>query len=199
MVNDILYREYARPALDIPLLTALFSPRSIAVVGASSDPAKLGGRPVHYLKTLGYGGLILPVNGSGGMVQGLPAYRSVADLPETPEQALIIVPAPAVEAAVADCAARGTPVVQILSSGFADAGPEGEARQAKVMAIARGAGMRVVGPNALGAISVPDGLFATFSTTLDSMRFRPGHISFVTQSGSDTCAAHSAVRVSTII
>lgn len=195
MVNDILYREYARPALDIALLMALFSPRSIAVVGASSDPAKLGGRPVHYLKTLGYSGLILPVNGSGGMVQGLPAYRSVADLPETPEQALIIVPAPAVEAAVADCAARGTPVVQILSSGFADAGPEGEARQAKVMAIARGVGMRVVGPNALGTISVPDGLFATFTTTLDSMRFRPGHISFVTQSGALGSHAYAAANL----
>ncbi|WP_424138797.1 acetate--CoA ligase family protein [Roseomonas chloroacetimidivorans] len=177
------------------LRKALFRPDSIAIIGASSDPAKLGGRPVDYLKRFGFAGRIYPVNGSGGMVQGLPAFRSVADLPETPDQALVIVPAHAVEAALEACAARGILLVQVLSSGFAEEGPEGAARQERILALARRAGIRITGPNALGSVSVPDGLFATFTTTLDSMRFRPGRVAFVTQSGAFGSHAYACAHL----
>ena len=164
-------------------LAALFSPRSVALVGASSDPAKLGGRPLRNLLAFGYAGRIYPVNARATEVQGVKAYPSVAALPETVDQAIIVVPAPAVEAALADCAAKGVKIAQILSAGFAEVGGEGPAMQARVLDIARRAGMRITGPNALGSVSPGDKFFATFSGLLDTLRPEPGVVGVATQSG----------------
>lgn len=164
-------------------LAALFSPRSVALVGASSDPAKLGGRPLRNLLAFGYEGRIYPVNARAAEVQGVKAYPSVAVLPETVDQAIIVVPAQAVEAALADCAARGVKVAQILSAGFAEVGGDGTAMQARVVDIARRAGIRITGPNALGSVSPSDRFFATFSGLLDTLRPEPGVIGVATQSG----------------
>ncbi len=176
-------------------LEALFRPASIAVVGASSDPAKLGGRPLHNLLRLGYAGRVYPVNPAAAEVQGVRAWRSVADLPETPEQALVVVPANAVEAALEQCAAKGIRVVQILSAGFAEVGGEGAAMQARVVETARRAGMRITGPNALGSISPPDGFFATFSSSLATLRPPSGRIGFATQSGAFGSHAYAAASL----
>ncbi len=176
-------------------LEALFRPASIAVVGASSDPTKLGGRPLHNLLRFGYAGRVYPVHPTAAEVQGVRAWRSVTDLPETPEQALVVVPAKAVEAALGQCAAKGIRIVQILSAGFAEVGGEGAAMQARVVETARRARMRITGPNALGSISPPDGFFATFSGSLATLRPPAGRIGFATQSGAFGSHAYAAASL----
>jgi len=171
-------------------LELLFNPRSIAVVGASSDPTKLGGRPLHFLKTFGFRGRIFPVNPGSAEIQGLPAYSSVTDIPDELDHAVVVVPASLVERVVTECAAKGVKIVQILSSGFGEFGAEGRAKERRLVEIAKAAGMRLTGPNALGAVSPSNGLFATFSTSL-ALGVPPpaGSVSFATQSGAfGSCA-----------
>jgi acyl-CoA synthetase (NDP forming) len=99
-------------------LDLLFNPRSVAVIGASSDRNKLSGRTIHFLKTFGFKGKIFPVNPSAPEIQGLQAYPSVSAIPDAVDQAVIIVPAPRVEEAVRDCAKKGVKILLVLSSGF---------------------------------------------------------------------------------
>ncbi len=165
-------------------LDALFNPQSLAIVGASSDPKKLSGRAIHYMKTYGFKGKLYPVNPSSPEIQGLPAYPSVSDIPGTVDQAVIIVPSSRVEESLRDCAKKGVKVVQVLSSGFGEMGPEGKLAQDKLVEIARQAGMRMVGPNSLGALSPSNGLFATFSTSFArGSAPKAGKVAFITQSG----------------
>ena len=164
-------------------LETLFRPASVAIIGASSDPAKLGGRPLHNLLRYGYAGRIHPVNSNADEVQGLKAYRSVADIPGPVDQAVIVVPAPAVEGALAACAAKGIRIVQVLSSGFAEIGGDGAVLQQRLVDLARREGVRITGPNALGSISAPDNFFATFTGLLATVRPTAGRIAFATQSG----------------
>ena len=164
-------------------LEKMFRPKSVAVIGASGDPDKLGGRTLLHLKELGYKGRIYPINVSAKEVQGLRAWRCVADLPEVPDSALILLPAPMVEKALEECAAKGILHVQVLSSGFAEEGGDGLAMQERVVAVARRHGMRITGPNALGSISPPDGFFGTFSSLLATAQPRPGKVGIATQSG----------------
>ena len=164
-------------------LDGIFRPASIAVIGASSDPTKTGGRPVSLLRQHGFSGRILPVNPKGGEIQGLPAFASVADLPEVPDLALIAVPGAGALDAARACAERGVPAVTVLSAGFAEQGPEGEARQAELRAIADRTGMRVLGPNCLGTVSVPGRAIGTFSIALEGEMPAEGPVAIVSQSG----------------
>ena len=164
-------------------LDALFKPRSIAIFGASEDVTKIGGRPLQFLQKYGYRGAIYPINRKGGTVQSLQAYANVADLPEAPELAVMAVPPESVLEAVKDCAARGVRAVVILSSGFSEMGEAGSRLQAEIGQVARSSGMRVVGPNCLGAIGVADKSIATFSVALESAFPTAGHVGIVSQSG----------------
>ncbi|OWU84513.1 6-carboxyhexanoate--CoA ligase [Oceanicola sp. 22II-s10i] len=164
-------------------LEAIFRPCSIAVIGASSDHRKTGGRPVHLLKMHGFQGRIMPVNPKGGEIQGLPGYTGVADLPETPDLALIAVPGAGALEAAKDCAARGVPAVIVLSAGFAEQGPEGVERQRELRAVADRTGMRVLGPNCLGTVSVPEKAIGTFSVALETEMPSEGPVAIVSQSG----------------
>jgi acyl-CoA synthetase (NDP forming) len=164
-------------------LEKMFRPRSLAVIGASSDPEKLGGRTLLHLKELGYQGRLFPINVSGRDVQGLQSWKSVADLPETPDSALILLPAPAVATALEECAAKGIMHVQVMSSGFAEEGGEGVIMQDRLADTVRRTGLRITGPNCLGSISPPDSLFGTFSSLLATAKPPPGTVGVATQSG----------------
>ncbi|BEP51863.1 MULTISPECIES: acetate--CoA ligase family protein [Variovorax] len=164
-------------------LDALFKPRSIAIFGASDDVTKIGGRPLQFLQKYGYAGGIYPINRKGGLVQSLQAYASVAELPEVPELAVIAVPPAGVLDAVQDCAQRGVKAAVILSAGFSEMGEEGSRLQARIGEVARASGMRIVGPNCLGAIGVPDKSIATFSVALESSFPAAGSVGIVSQSG----------------
>jgi len=164
-------------------LEALLRPRSIAIIGASQDPTKIGGRPLHLLKRYGYAGKIYPINPRAAEVQGLKAYRSVMDVPDAPELALIAVEAEKAPDAVEQCAARGVRSVVVFSSGFAELGEAGAALQDRLRNAAQRTGMRVLGPNCLGAVSIADRSIATFSIVLEESLPIAGTLGIVSQSG----------------
>lgn len=164
-------------------IDAFFKANGIAIVGASDDITKIGGRPVHLLLKYGYKGRIYPVNPKGGQIQGITAYTSVRDLPTAPDMAVLAVPAEATAAALKDCAARGVRAVVVLSSGFAEAGAAGQVLQDELLGIARASGIRLLGPNCLGTISVVDGAIGSFSIVLEDNMPQAGNVGIVSQSG----------------
>lgn len=164
-------------------LTALFRPRSVAVIGASSDPNKIGGRPIHFLKKGRYRGAIYPVNRSAASVQGIGAFPSLQAIGREVDQAIIAVPAKLVLPALEQCVAARISAVQIFTAGFAEAGEEGRALQAKLVGLASANGVRLLGPNTLGIFGVADGFFGTFATALDGAWPRKGTVAIATQSG----------------
>ncbi len=165
-----------------PRLEALFAPQSIAIVGASANPLRIGGRPLRYLLDHGYRGVLYPVNPGRAEVQGCRAYPSLRDLPTVPDLALLCIGAAQVLPTLRDAAAIGVRSAVILAAGFAESGPEGQRRQAELAALARAAGMRLLGPNSLGYRNTNDGLLVTFATDVDS-GLLPGSLAVISQSG----------------
>ena len=164
-------------------LDALLRPASVAVIGASNDPTRIGGRPIRYLREAGFSGQVYPVNPRHQEVQGLPAFPHISDVPEAVDLAIVAVPAPSVVGTVEACAARGVRVAVIYSAGFAEMGAEGRRLQQRLGAIAAETGLRIVGPNCLGVYNSELGFFATFSTTLEDGFPAPGGVALVSQSG----------------
>ena len=164
-------------------LDALFAPGSVAVVGASSDRTRIGGRPIAYMLERGFKGAILPVNPNRREIQGLPAFATVADLPETPDTAIVAVPAPLAAAAIDQLGARGVRSAIMFTAGFAETGVPGATAQAEILAIARGHGMRLVGPNCLGLFNDRIGYYGIFSSSLEGGFPPPGRIGIASQSG----------------
>ena len=164
-------------------LRALLAPRSVAVVGASSDPARIGGRPVAYTLRAGFAGALYPVNPARETVQGLRAYPDLASIPGEVEFALLAVPAKALEGALDACAAKGVRAAVVFSAGFAEMGAEGAALQARLVAKARAAGLRLLGPNCLGLYNAAVGHCPTFTSFLQDGPPPPGRVGLITQSG----------------
>jgi acetate---CoA ligase (ADP-forming) len=164
-------------------LDPLLSPRSVALVGASENAARIGGRPLRYLSEGGFRGKLYPINPNRASVQGFAAYPSVASLPETPDVAILAVPAAATLQALKDCAERGVKAAIIFSAGFAETGDEGRRMQSQITDIARESKMRVLGPNCLGVFNVAAGYYGTFSAVLDAEFIAPGSVAVVSQSG----------------
>ncbi len=164
-------------------LTPLLSPRSVAILGASNDAARIGGRPLAYMLAQKFAGAIYPVNPNRAEVQGVKAYPSVAALPETPDVAIIAVPAEFAVQAVEDLAKRGTKGALMFTAGFAEVDAIGEAVQDRMVAIARAHGMRLLGPNCLGVFDARTSYYATFSSSFDSGWPVLGRIGIASQSG----------------
>jgi acetate---CoA ligase (ADP-forming) len=166
------------------LLGALVSPASIALVGASNSEGKLTARPMRFLRRHGYAGRIYPVNPARETVLGEKAWPSVSAIPEKIDFAYILVDAdPAIEA-LKDCAAAGVKVAAILADGFAEAGEEGERRQAEVQRIASEAGMLLIGPNSMGVVHTPAGFAATTNAAFGAEEIGRGRLAVISQSGS---------------
>lgn len=164
-------------------LDALLRPASVAVIGASNDRTRIGGRPIRYLLAAGYGGRVYPVNPKHRTVQGIPAFPRIDDVPEAVDLAVVAVPAPSVLPTVEACAARGVRAAVIFSAGFAEAGPAGRRLQQGLREIAAASGLRIVGPNCLGVYNSEIGCFTTFSTTMEDGFPAPGGVGLVSQSG----------------
>jgi len=164
-------------------LEAIFQPRSIAILGASTDAAKIGGRPAAFLRKYGYPGAVYPVNPRATEVQGYPCYASVADLPEVPDLVIVALSAEVVPDALAECAARGVKGAVVFSSGFSEMGEAGEALQRRIRSIAHETGLRVLGPNCLGAVSVVERAISTFSIVVENAMPSAGPVGIVSQSG----------------
>lgn len=168
---------------DFASIGALIQPRSVAVIGASADPSRIGGRPIRWMLEAGYAGRIFPVNPGRTEVQGLTAHASIADLPEVPEAAILAVPAAHVAGALAELGQRGTRAAIVFSSGFAEMGEAGAAEQARLVATARRHGLRILGPNSLGLFNGRTRFYASFTTTFETGWPHDGGISVVSQSG----------------
>ena len=176
-------------------LHGLFEPQTVAILGASSNPNKLGGRPIRFLRDGGFQGKVYPVNSRNAEIQGYPAFASIKDIPGPVDQAIIILPAAACQAALEECGEKGVKVVQLFSSGFAEVGPEGVLAQKQLVVTAKRYGMRLLGPNCLGVVSVVNRFFATFSTALEALTPSPGTIAIATQSGAfGSCAYSIAIQ-----
>jgi acyl-CoA synthetase (NDP forming) len=171
------------PRTSFASLTPLLAPRSIAVLGASGDPTRIGGRPIAYMLEKGFKGAIYPVNPNRPEVQGLKAYATVADLPEPPDVAIVAIPAASAVPAIEALAKRGTRGALVFTAGFAEVDEAGAAMQAQMVAAARAHGMRLLGPNCLGAFDGRTHYYATFTASLDSGYPIPGRIGIASQSG----------------
>jgi acyl-CoA synthetase (NDP forming) len=169
---------------DVELGNKLFRPRTVALVGASADPSKINFRPLRYLREAGYDGQILPINPGRKEIGGLPAHADLASVPGPIDHAFIMVPAPAVEAVIRQCAQKQVPVATIFSSGFAERGEEGRALQRRIVEIAREGGVRLLGPNCIGLINIHGRLPLTTNAAVAEERLLPGSISVISQSGS---------------
>jgi acyl-CoA synthetase (NDP forming) len=165
-------------------LESVLDPRCIAVVGASDDPDKIGGRPFVHLARNGYAGPILAVNPNRTEVQGLPSFPDVASLPEVPDVAIVAVPGEAAIRAVADLAAAGTEVAVVMASGFGEVGEAGRVLEGRLRQAALDGGMRIVGPNSMGVCNFATGAVLTFTTALLEVPPVPGPVAVVSQSGS---------------
>ena len=182
------------PARRFGSLDLLLAPRSVAVIGASADPVRIGGRPIATMLARGFSGRILPVNPKRADVQGLPAFPSVADLPETPDAAIVAVPGDAAVAAIDQLAERGTKAAIVFTAGFAEMDAGGAALQARMTAAAQAHGMRLLGPNCLGLFNARVGYFPIFSSSLENGWPLPGRIGIASQSGAYGTHIFAAAR-----
>jgi acyl-CoA synthetase (NDP forming) len=164
-------------------LRELLHPRSVAVFGASEDKAKFGGRILYYLRRHGYAGRILPINPRREEIAGLRCYPSIAAAPGPVDIAILAVPPAAIAVSIAGCAQAGVGGCVVITTGFAEAGDEGEALQAEIVAIARRAGMRLIGPNCMGLMNLHHDFCLTSSLVLEVERLAKGAIGLVAQSG----------------
>ncbi len=161
------------------MLEAFFRPSSIAVVGASRDPDKLGYAVLSNLKEGGFSGALYPINPKADEILGLPVYPSVLDIPEPVDLAVIVIPYPFVPAALDECGRKGIAAAVIISAGFREAGREGLEREQELIEIAQRHSMRLIGPNCLGVIDTQTPLNATFAAGMPP----GGPIAFMSQSG----------------
>jgi len=175
IISDVIQKEERKDRTPVPI--EYFTPRSIAVIGASQDSSKMGYAVMHNL--LHFPGQLYPVNNKRAEIQGLKAYPTITAIPAPVDLAVITVPAIHVPAVVEECGAKGVPMVIIITAGFKEMGPEGRALEDRVVAIARGHGTRIIGPNCLGVIVPPRGI----DTTYVHQSPKPGNIAFISQSG----------------
>jgi acyl-CoA synthetase (NDP forming) len=167
----------------VTLAQALFAPRAVALIGASGDATKNTARPLRFLRKHGYAGRIVAINASRSQVLGERAYTSLAEAPGAIDHAFVMTPGDTVEIAVEACGARGIPVVTIFTDGFAETGPEGAARQARLVARARALGARLLGPNSMGLVDIPGRVALTVNAVLEMDTLPAGTTSVVSQSG----------------
>lgn len=164
-------------------LKYFFSPRSIAIIGASGNFGSISGKPLRYLKEHGYRGKIFPVNPKYEELGGYKCYGSILDVPESVDLVLVAVNYKLVVPALEQCAEKGVKFVTIFSSGFAEAGDEGKTLQERIGELARESGMGIVGPNCQGSINVKENVIGGFSASVEVRPLRVGPIGYVTQSG----------------
>jgi acetate---CoA ligase (ADP-forming) len=182
------------PDLAIDSLDPLFKPRSVAVIGASSTPTKIGGLPIAFLLAQGFAGKIYPINPKASEIQGLPAYPTIGDVAGQVDLAIVAVPAAMAPTAVDHAIAAGVSGIVLFSSGFAEISDEGAQAQAALVERARSAGVRVLGPNCLGFMNLADKVFATFSPVVGQGVTQSGRIGLVSQSGAYGAYAFTLAR-----
>jgi acetate---CoA ligase (ADP-forming) len=163
------------------ILDPVLRPRSIAIIGASTDPTKRGNQAVRALVDSGYHGDIFPIHPAGGALYGRQVFASPGELPAAPDLILVCTPAASVPAVLELWARAGTKGAVVLASGFGETGGSGATLEQEILRVARETGIRIVGPNTSGLMNV------TLGANLIGIRdVRPGHLALVVQSGNVT-------------
>jgi succinyl-CoA synthetase alpha subunit len=175
-------------------LDTLLAPASVAVVGASDNPHKVGGRPLRYLLDQGYAGRVYAVNPRQSTVQGLKAHASLEALPEVPDVAVLCVAAEQAEEQLALAARLGVHHALLFASGYAEIGAEGLARQRRLRAVARDGGVRLLGPNTIGIASFDSGAVLSFASIYTDHAPADGAVAIVSQSGAFGVSAYALLR-----
>jgi acetyltransferase len=160
-------------------LEKFFNPSSVAIVGASQTPGKVGYEILVNMIKAGYPGKLFPVNNKAKVMEGLPCYPDLSSIGQTPDLVVIVVPASAVPPIMRECAKIGVKSVVVITAGFKEVGPEGKELEQQVVQIAKQNGIRVIGPNCLGVISPADKVNASFGGDLP----QSGVIGYISQSG----------------
>mgnify|MGYP005848474725 CR=1 FL=1 len=161
------------------MLEPFVSPKSVAILGASNTPGKLGYAVLQNVLQYGFPGPIYPINPKGGEILGLTAYKSVSEVPGPIDLAVVVIPSQFVAEALEECGQKGVRGAVIISAGFRETGPEGMQRERELVRIAQKYGMRLIGPNCLGIIDTFAPLNASFAATMPTQ----GEIAFMSQSG----------------
>lgn len=166
-------------------IAALWSAKSVAVIGATERVGAIGRLPLEYIQKYGYAGQVYPINPKGENILGFKTYKNIKDVGKEIDLALIMVPFDLVSQAVQDCADSKVAVAVVMSSGFAEAGEVGAAAQDKLIQISKQSGLRIVGPNCIGSASGGSKLAATFSPVFSGADtlLAAGNIALVSQSG----------------
>ncbi|MDQ1617452.1 MAG: hypothetical protein QOE19_21 [Actinomycetota bacterium] len=171
-------REHRAEAASV---SRLLRPSSVAVVGASRSPHSVGRTVLEHIRAGGFTGTVHAVNPHADAVGGVPSYGSVTDVPTDVDLAVIAVPADQVEQVVTDCGRKGVRGLVVVSSGFAETGEEGRERQQRLVRLARGAGMRVVGPASFGIVATDPEV--SLNASLSPVMPPRGRVGFFSQSG----------------
>ncbi len=177
------HEESNEIARDLINIKHMLNPKSIAVVGASTNEKKNGGRLFRYIVENNYSGKLYPINPGADEIKGFKAYPSLTDVPDEIDVACVIVGATHVPKVMEECVAKGVKAVIIYSSGFAEIGEEGKKLQDEVLRLAKDGNIRVLGPNSIGIASPGKNVYTAFGAALESKIKVPGNIGFVSQSG----------------
>src|SRR5262245_26597268 len=164
-------------------LSRFLNPRGVAVVGVSNDPSRIGGQALRLLTDFGYRGGIYPVNPKYEHIKNLPCFPDLTAVPKPCDVALIALSSTHVAGAIEQCGKAGIPYALVLSSGFSEIGGEGKTLQEQLVATARKANVRMVGPNCLGLLNLKDSARIGFGGTSQLTTLKPGPLAMVTQSG----------------
>ena len=182
---------YAHLAVD---LRCAVNPKSIAVVGASDNVDKLGGRCLQYLKKFGFQGAIYPINPTRDQTQGIKTYPDFDALPDVAELVVIALPGSQAVEAVEQCARHGTRVAVILTAGFGETDEAGRVQERRMVDAARATGMRLIGPNTQGLSNFSNGAIANFSTMFVETTPEDGPVAIVSQSGGGSSVPFGLLR-----
>jgi acyl-CoA synthetase (NDP forming) len=168
----------------VTLQQVLFSPASVAIVGQSDDAGKTAGRPLKFLRQMGYAGRVYPINPRRETVLGERAWPSLAALPEPPEHVYVVTPTEAAVEAVVECGELGVKVATVLADGFAEVGAKGLAREARLREVCARTGLRLVGPSSLGIVDLRSKAMLTANAAFDEKELPVGRIFAASHSGS---------------
>lgn len=169
--------------IDHSKMEYFFNPRTIAIIGASSDFRKPGGRSLNALQKRGYTGKIYPINPNSRELLGIPCYPKLADVPDEIDMAIISTPAHTVLEKLEQCVDKKVKATVVFTSGFAEAGPEGAALQQRMAELAQKNDLRILGPNCVGIVNLSKSVMACFANIVDLQPVYPMTFGFVTQSG----------------
>src|SRR4051794_4845661 len=176
-------------------LRAVLNPRSVAIVGASENPNKIGGRPLLYLSRFGYQGKVYPINPKRSEAQGFKTYPDIGALPEVPDVVVIVVPGDLALQSIDESARIGAKVAIVMASGFGETAlAEAQAQERRMTQIARETGMRIIGPNSQGLANFGSGAVLSFSTMFLEAVPQDGPIAIVSQSGGMSVVPYGLLR-----